>query len=430
MLFETSGLEIFLTLNGNEIWNSHLSSPLENADLAQASIPLPLIRFLPTALETIQDTAFANRLAFPAGAAALSFVLVFGLFLLGLLQKKPDFSLLTLLAALLGLISFRLIQEQRYYFLPEPVSHLLGHPRIGLFILAALLLYLAMNRRRRFWMYFGTAAAASAFVFGLCFLVSLLLGGRFANITVYWLTLWLAFTAAVISAFGMAVTFIDQQTQAHSLRLKNKRISENYRFLEEKMAETAALRHEFRHQLTAMDCLCQKDDMEGMRQLLTRMMQEQADQTPVFFTKNHTINTILQDAAARAKQLNLSFRASAFTPEELPIPDQDLCTLLLNMLDNALEGAAKVSPEHSRHLHIQIKMVNQYLAVKCENSFDGIWKKDKDGNLLTTKEDTLSHGFGCRQMRKIAEKYDSTILFHPKNDTVFVVETVLKLPVP
>ena len=92
----------------------------------------------------------------------------------------------------------------------------------------------------------------------------------------------------------MAVTFIDQQTQAHSLRLKNKRISENYRFLKEKMAETAALRHEFRHQLTAMDCLCQKDDMEGMRQLLTRMMQEQADQTPVFFTKNHTINTILQ----------------------------------------------------------------------------------------------------------------------------------------
>ena len=355
MLFETSGLEIFLTLNGNEIWNSHLSSPLENADLAQASIPLPLIRFLPTALETIQDTAFANRLAFPAGAAALSFVLVFGLFLLGLLQKKPDFSLLPLLAALLGLISFRLIQEQGYYFLPEPVSHLLGHPRIGLFILAALLLYLAMNRRRRFWMYFGTAAAASAFVFGLCFLVSLLLGGRFANITVYWLTLWLAFTAAVISAFGMAVTFIDQQTQAHSLRLKNKRISENYRFLEEKMTETAALRHEFRHQLTAMDCLCQKDDMEG---------------------------------------------------------------------------AAKVFPEHSRHLHIQIKMVNQYLAVKCENSFDGIWKKDKDGNLLTTKEDTLSHGFGCRQMRKIAEKYDSTILFHSKNDTVFVVETALKLPVP
>ena len=107
------------------------------------------------------------------------------------------------------------------------------------------------------------------------------------------------------------------------------------------MVETAALRHEFCHQLTAMDCLCQKDDMEGMRQLLTRMMQEQADQTPVFFTKNHTINTILQDAAARAKQLNLSFRASAFTPEELPIPDQDLCTLLLNMLDNALEGAAR-----------------------------------------------------------------------------------------
>lgn len=150
LLFETGGLDISLTLNGNEIWNSHLSS-LKNADLAQASIPLPenshgelvftctildgsntffppLVRFLPTALETIQNTAFANRLAFPAGAAALSFVLVFGLFLLGLLQKKPDFSLLPLLAALLGLIAFRLILEQGYYFLPESVTRLLSHP--------------------------------------------------------------------------------------------------------------------------------------------------------------------------------------------------------------------------------------------------------------------------------------------------------------
>lgn len=206
LLFETSGLEITLTLNGSEIWNSHLSSPLENADLAQASIPLPenssgelvftctildgsylgfppLIRFLPTALETIQDTAFANRLAFPAGAAALSLTLVFGIFLLGLMQKKPDFSLLPLLLALLGLTAFRLILEQGSYFLPEKVCSWLSHPRIGLLILAALLLYLVMNRRRHFWKHFGIAAAASAAAFGICFLVSFASGGRLARTT-------------------------------------------------------------------------------------------------------------------------------------------------------------------------------------------------------------------------------------------------------
>ena len=304
-------------------------------------------------------------------------------------------------------------------------------------------MYLVMNRRRHFWKHFGIAAAASAAAFGICFLVSFASGGRLARTTlalleeltmgyydgvVYWLTLWLAFTATIISAQGMAEAFIEQRAQAQRLQLKNEMIADNYHLLEEKIAETAALRHEFRHQLTAMDCLYQKNDTEGARRLLSQILQEQNDQTPMVFTKNHTINTILHDAAARAKQQRISFQASVSVPEDLPIPDADLCSLLMNMLDNALEGAAKVSPNKDRRLSIQIKVVNQYLAVKCKNSFNGTWKEDKDGNLLTTKENAASHGFGCRQMKKIAEKYDSTILFHSESDAVFLVETALKFP--
>ena len=114
-----------------------------------------------------------------------------------------------------------------------------------------------------------------------------------------------------------------------------------------------------------------------------------------------------------------------FAPEDLAIPAEDLCSLLMNLLDNALEGAAKVGPGAFVRLRIQ---VNQgFLTVQCENRFDGAVQTDGRGSLRSTKADPDAHGFGLAQMRAVAEKYGS-VLDLCWTDTVFTVRTALKLP--
>ena len=96
-------------------------------------------------------------------------------------------------------------------------------------------------------------------------------------------------------------------------------------------------------------------------------------------------------------------------PDELPFPETDLCSLLMNLLDNALEAAAKVTPSRDRFLTLRINLNTGYLAIVCKNSFTGELKKDRRGNLLTIKEDALSHGFGYRQMKGITRKYNGLL---------------------
>lgn len=469
LLFETTGLELTLSLNGEEIWSSSAELVEEGSHLmSQAVIPLPegtsgelvftctildedsaifppLIRFVPDSLELKETAALANREAFTAGAAALAFLLVFGLFLTGIVRKKPDWSLIPLLLALAGLSYFRLIQSQGYYFLPEKVYQVLGRPEIGVLIIIVLLLYLVMNRRRRFWQYLGIAAGWSAGAFVLWYLISLAAGSDFSSLVniilsqliqtgyydsvVYWITLWLALTCALISAYGVARSFADQEVQTQGLLLKNQLLTDNYHALEERIAENAALRHEIRHQLTALDCLCRNDDFEGVKETLAQMLDKQKEQPRIRYTENAAINTILLDAAGKAARQNIGFQAyAADIPEDLNIPEADLCLFLMNILENALDGAKKVSAQDKRYVNIRVRIADLYLAVRCENSFDGKLREDKNGELLTTKEDTSSHGFGWQQIKKIAEKYQSGVRFAVSNGDIFVLQTALRIP--
>ena len=466
LLFETTGVSLSLTLDGKDIWQSRAGVPDGTDQMSQARIPLPkgasgelsltceildgsmaifppLVRFLPDGLETMETTAFANRGAFPSGAAALALLLVFGVFLLGIARKHTDWSLIPLMLAMFGLILFQLAQLEGSYFLPPALAALFSRQEIGVCVFVLLLLYLVMNRKHRFWRYLGIAAAWSAAALLIAYVVSLHLDGRWAAYLselprelqaglysglFYWLTLWLSFVCAVISAYSILRTYIIQQTQTRQLLLKNHMVTENYRQLKERITEKAEKRHEIRHQLTALNCLFQKQDYPAAEALLLNLLQDHSIQSPLTFTPNLTVNTILQDAAKRAKQKGIRFHTSVRIPEELPIPETDLCTLLMNLLDNALEGAQKAAPSRDPYVSIHIKLVDCYLAVKCENRFDGKLKSGKNGEFLTTKEDPLSHGFGCRQMEEIAEKYQSVMLYQVPRDCVFLAETALLLP--
>ena len=466
LLFETSGLDLTLWLDGQCIYQSQVSGIHGSTNLAQAALPLtedvsgeliaecqildqslamfpPLVRFVPKNLESAESTAFANRSAFPAGASAFALLLVFGVFLLGISMKKADFSLIPLICACFGLILNQLIQSEGSYFLPQSLAAFLGNLRLDLLTLLLLALYLALNRRR-LGKYLLYAALWSGAAFLLCLLISFLANGYlsyyilngllpallsgFYSDLLYWLTLWLSLVCALVTCYGVLKSFSIQQAHNQNLLLKNELAQESYQALKERTEASASARHEIRHQLTALGCLCREKKYGEMERLLGQLLEHQDDPSQEVFSENQAVNTILCDAAARAKELDILFFAQAYVPAALNLPESDLCVLLMNMLDNALEAASKTPPGEQRYVRVKLKVVKLYLAVKCENSFDGDLKKDKDGSLLTTKEDTLSHGFGFLQMKKIAEKYQSVLSINGTAGHTFVVQTALRIP--
>lgn len=466
LLFETEGVELELSLNGEEIYSSSVKTPEGAMSMAQANLPLPenaegelaltctvtdgavamfppLLRFMPEGLTDSENLAYANHYGIPAGAEAVVLIIAVGLFLLGIIRKKIDRSMIPLIIASSSLILHYMNISSGSYFLPEWVVNALCWEGFKWIAPAALLGYLILNCRKRFWKIFGIAAAGSAGLLLICSVYSYATGGYLASYLstmledisygafdglLYWITIWLTTVAVLISAYSVIRSFADQQAKTQILSVRNRLITDNCKALEAKIRDSAELRHEFKHQLIAIDSLYQKGDYDELGKILSELKEQNSSLAQTQFTENFTVNAILQDISFKAAREKIPFEAKAIVPAELNIPESDLCGLLMNMLENALEACMRMSSEQERFIRFHAEVKNGFLAVKCENSYDGSLKKDGKGKLMTVKDEPELHGFGLTQMSSIAQKYHSLLDINYSENNVFTVQTALKIP--
>ena len=125
---------------------------------------------------------------------------------------------------------------------------------------------------------------------------------------------------------------------------------------------------------------------------------------PVVQTGNKMLDVILNSKISSAIDSGIKveiLRAAA--PAKLPISDADLCSLMMNMIDNALTGADR-SGAKIPQIRLDIHEKNNYLAVTCENSAD-MTKNHKKNK----KETVQKHGYGLKIIGQITKRYHGII---------------------
>lgn len=398
LIFETTGLEAAVFVDGAELWYSSVSQPPETANQSQAQVALPAGggERLTMDLRPLSDGAIVPPL-------------------LRLSTDPTDQA---------GAIAYA-----NYYGLPAGASAL------------ALVAYLFLHRERAFWKALGAITAWSAGALALAGLVSHLRGGYLAQYlpflvsqlragvwsgTLYWLIWWLVLVCSALSAWDLARFIVRTQGAARALAMKNQLVMDNYRSIEGKLRESARLRHGFSAQVAALDAAVQARDWAGVERCVAAWKRD-TSQEQARFTEHIAVNAILQDAASRAKAAGITFEAAVMIPQSLPIPDEDLCALLINLLDNALEGAAHTPEGREKIIRFRMRVDGIFLPILCENTFDGHVETNEKGVVKNTKADPASHGFGLAQMRAVAEKYDS-VLSVSWTDERFTVQTAPQFP--
>ena len=137
------------------------------------------------------------------------------------------------------------------------------------------------------------------------------------------------------------------------------------------------------------------------------------------------VDSIINDKLSAAQALHADIQQMVKLPPSLPFSDRDLCSILVNILDNALDALAL--QEHGT-LELSIFYEDQQLFIMCKNSKVGE-TIERDGRFLTTKSSKMIHGYGISIIQSTVEKHEGTMHIE-YDDTSFEIYISLPLDSP
>ena len=268
---------------------------------------------------------------------------------------------------------------------------------------------------------------------GCCFLgislcANLWDNGRFEPIYTGWQLEYAGFF--LVLAFGGLMghhnlKLIYQSEQLNLSELQNKFLRESAIQMRQSMDRVRALKHELIHHVDALDAIREAGDYTRLQQYLGELRKEKEALPPLHYCANYFINAILSTRFAAAAKDDITVTSQVVLPSEINLPDADICILLCNLLDNALEACKRVSMENRRFIHLESHMEGQLLSVFCENS--AVYPAGSLNILKTAKPFPEEHGFGINTMKKIALKYEGALEISEGADT-FTVKILLYVP--
>ena len=130
--------------------------------------------------------------------------------------------------------------------------------------------------------------------------------------------------------------------------------------------------------------------------------------TATVWTGDETADYLINSKAAMAEEAGIRFQAQVEFPRHTNIRSVDLCAILGNLLDNAIEAARQVTDPSGRTVALTIRRIHQMLVIKVENSFAAA-PVQEGGELKTTKTEGGLHGWGLKSAQTAAEKYDGMV---------------------
>lgn len=140
-------------------------------------------------------------------------------------------------------------------------------------------------------------------------------------------------------------------------------------------------------------------------------------------TGNVMIDAILNSKISLARSKEIAVNAKAIVPKELQVQPVDLCVIIGNLLDNAIEACGKIQDAEKRFIRVYIGVHKEMLYISVSNSVGG--EVRRSGLMYITTKTAGSHGFGLVRIDKIVEKYNG---FVDRDHEEGVLATEVMLP--
>ena len=245
-----------------------------------------------------------------------------------------------------------------------------------------------------------------------------MMGIAYTTVMVMMFVLYLLLCVIFYFIVNALVKKAKTEDRNHILEMQEKQYESLQRYID----AYAKARHDFRQTIYTLTELSEEKDYQAIDEYLHRYRNELPQRDTATFCDDHALNALLNHYFQKADADSIHTELNVTLPEVLYIDSIDLCSIIGNILENAITACLDV-PSEKRFIRMVIsEEQNSELYIAISNSFGGKLRKKGDRYLSTHRG---GNGIGLISIAATASKYGGTADFS-HDDEVFYSDVVLK----
>lgn len=201
-------------------------------------------------------------------------------------------------------------------------------------------------------------------------------------------------------------------------------ITKHYNEIENIYREMRGWKHDYHNHIQLMKAYLELEKYKEMDKYLNDLNMDLTNIDTVLKTGNLMVDAILNSKLSLAISRDINVNAKVTVPKKLQVADIDLCVIIGNLMDNAMEATMKIANPEARFIRVYIREMKGQLYISITNSMEG--KAQKSGLEYTSTKLGKNHGFGLKRVDNIVNKYDGFIN-RQSEEGIFATEITLPI---
>lgn len=215
---------------------------------------------------------------------------------------------------------------------------------------------------------------------------------------------WTLIALCMIAVVFLIILFHNQYQRSKQLSAANFLLEEKYRYISESENKLAKRTHDFNKHLETLSRLPMSEEAFDY---IHSLLQAPTEKVYRCYSGNETIDAVVGYKQSEAAKKNIAFDSTILLATPLTIASVDICAILANQLDNAIEACMTTDKTEDRFIHIHIGQQHNLVFFEVQN-----YVKESPFNQhgeLVSRKPGRHHGLGVQNIKETVKKYDGDL---------------------
>ena len=236
------------------------------------------------------------------------------------------------------------------------------------------------------------------------------------SLTGVWLILVILLILCLFVTYYVMISR-EERMKLNFEKIRNNLLEENYRAIQDIYSNNAKLYHDMNNHFNVIYQLISEGKNESAQKYIREIGKPIIELSKTVWTGDDVVDVIINSKLEKMRSKDIPYEINVEFPQSTNISQHDMCTILGNLLDNAIEGTENLK---QRKFSLVIRRINHFVMIKVENTCIDI-NKTFSAYPETTKNERELHGWGLPSVKDAVEKYNGTMKCSCKNGIFTVV---------